>query len=115
MPQPLNLSCGSGGTVFVCRQMRMLLPGCPHDVVLEVEQVLCVLGQRSHPGVEVRALEVRHSLKMLPPYGVLLIPNREKHNRQCCSNGEAVLSQGGESDVRHQLNAGVRLAADDGP
>jgi hypothetical protein len=45
MPQPLNLSCGSGGTVFVCRQTRTLLPGCPRDVVLEVEQVLCVLGQ----------------------------------------------------------------------
>jgi hypothetical protein len=26
-----------------------------------------------------------------------------------------VLAQGGESDVRHQLNAGVGLAADDGP
>jgi hypothetical protein len=44
--------------------------------VLEVEQVLRVLGQRSHPGVEVRTLEVGHNLKMLLPYGVLLIPNR---------------------------------------
>jgi hypothetical protein len=26
-----------------------------------------------------------------------------------------VLAQGGESDVRHQLNAGVGLTADDGP
>jgi mono/diheme cytochrome c family protein len=26
-----------------------------------------------------------------------------------------VLAQGGESDVCHQLNAGVELAADDGP
>jgi hypothetical protein len=65
--------------------------------------------------VEVRYLEVRHSLKALLPYGVLLIPNREKHDRQCCSNGKAVLSQEGESDVLHQLNAGVRLAANDGP
>jgi hypothetical protein len=27
----------------------------------------------------------------------------------------ADLAQGGESDVRHQINAGVGLAADDGP
>jgi hypothetical protein len=36
--------------------------------VLEVEQVLCVLDQRSHPGMEVRALEVGHNLKTLLPY-----------------------------------------------
>jgi hypothetical protein len=65
--------------------------------------------------MEVRALEVGHGLKALLPYGVLLILNWEKHDRQCCSSGEVVLSQRGESDVRHQLNAGVRLAADDGP
>jgi hypothetical protein len=83
--------------------------------VLEVEQVLHVLGQRSHLGVEVRALEVGHGLKMLLPYEVLLIPNREKHDRQCCSSSEVVLAQGGESDVRHQLNTSVGLAAADGP
>jgi hypothetical protein len=82
--------------------------------VLDVEQVLRILGQRSHPGVEVRAFEVGHGLKTLLPYGVLLIPNREKRNRQCCSSGEAVLSQGGESHVCHQLNADVGLAVDDG-
>jgi hypothetical protein len=49
--------------------------------VLEVEQVLRVLGQRSHPGVEVRALEVGHSLKTLLPYEILLILNWEKHDR----------------------------------
>jgi hypothetical protein len=81
MPQPLNLSCGGGGTLLICRQMRTLLPGCPSGVVLEVEQVLCILGQRSHPSMEVRALEVGHSLKTLLPYGVLLIPNREKRDR----------------------------------
>jgi hypothetical protein len=95
--------------------MRTLLPGCPDGVVLEVEQVLRILGQRSHPGLEVRALEVGHNLKMLLPYGVLLILNREKCYRQCCSSGEAVLGQGGESHVRHQLNVGVGLAADDRP
>jgi hypothetical protein len=65
--------------------------------------------------MEVRALEVRHGLKALLPYGVLLIPNWEKHDRQCCTSGEAVLGQGGESDVRHHLNTGVRLVANDGP
>jgi hypothetical protein len=81
MPRPLNLSCGGGGTLLVRRQTRTLLPGCPGGVVLEVEQVLYVLGQQSHPGVKVRALEVGHGLKMLLPYGVLLIPNREKRDR----------------------------------
>jgi hypothetical protein len=65
--------------------------------------------------MEVRALEVGHGLKTLLPYGVLLIPNREKCDRQCCSSGEAVLAQGGESHVCHQLNTGVRLTADDRP
>jgi hypothetical protein len=37
MPQPLNLSCGGGGTLLVRRQMCTLLPGCPGSVVLEVE------------------------------------------------------------------------------
>jgi hypothetical protein len=52
---------------------------------------------------------------MLLPYEVLLILNWEKHDRQCCRSGEAVLGQGGESHVRHQLNTGVRLAIDDEP
>jgi hypothetical protein len=65
--------------------------------------------------VEVRALEVGHDLKTLLQYGVYLIPNREKRDRQCCSSGEVVLAQGGESDVHYQLNAGVGLAADGGP
>jgi hypothetical protein len=54
-------------------------------------------------------------LKALLPYGVLQIQNQEKRDRQCYSSGMAVLAQGGESDVRHHLNAGVGLAADDGP
>jgi hypothetical protein len=65
--------------------------------------------------MEVRAHEVRHNLKMLLPYGVLLTLNREECDRQCCSSSEAVLAQGGESDVSHQLNAGVGLATNDGP
>jgi hypothetical protein len=65
--------------------------------------------------MEVRALEVGHGFKALLPYGVLLILNREKRDRQCCCSCEAVLTQGGEGDVRHHLNAGVGLAADNGP
>jgi hypothetical protein len=65
--------------------------------------------------VEVRALKVRHGLKALLPYRVLLIPNREKRDRQCYYSCEAVLTQGGEGDVRHHLNAGVGLAVDDEP
>jgi hypothetical protein len=115
MPQPLNPMGGGSGTLLVRRQMCMLPHPHPGDVVLKVEQVLRVPSQRSHPGVEVRALEVRHGLKTLLSYGVLLILNREKNNRQCCSSGEVVLAQRGESDVGHHLNASVGLAADDGP
>jgi hypothetical protein len=115
IPQPLNLTGGSSDTLLACRQTRTLLHACPNGVVLKVEQVLRIPVQQSHPSMEVRALEVRHDLKTLLPYGVLLILNWEKHVRQCCSSSQAVLPQGGESHVRHQLNAGVMLAADDRP
>jgi hypothetical protein len=65
--------------------------------------------------MEVRALKVRHGIKALLPYGVLLILNWEKRDRQGCSSGEAVLAQVGESDVRHHLHTSVGLATDDGP
>jgi hypothetical protein len=61
--------------------MRTLLHPRPGGVMLEVEQVLHVPGQQSHPGVEVQALEVGHDLKALLPYRVLLIPNWEKRDR----------------------------------
>jgi hypothetical protein len=115
MSQPLNITGDGSGTLLVRCQTRTLLHAYPGGVVLKVEQVLRVPGQRSHPGVEVRALEVGHSLRTLLPYEVLLIPNQVKRDRQCCSSDEVVLAQGGESHVRHQLNAGVGLAADDGP
>jgi hypothetical protein len=105
---------GGSGTLLMCYQTRTLLHACPGCVVLKVEQVLHIPGQRSHPRVEVRALEVGHGLKTLLPYGVLLILNREKHDRQCCSSSDVVHAQGGESDVSHQLNVGVELTADDG-
>jgi hypothetical protein len=110
MPQPLNLMDGGSGTLLAHRQTRTLLHAYLGGVVLEAEQVLRVPGQQSHSNVEVRALEVRHGLKALLPYGVLLI----QRDRQCCNSGEAVLAPGGESDVCHHLNADVGLAADDG-
>jgi hypothetical protein len=115
MPQPLKLVGGGGGILLVRHQTRTLLHAYPGGVVLEVEQVLRVPSQRSHPSVEVRALEAGHGLKALLPYGVLLIPNREKRDRQCYYSSEVVLAQGGEGAVHHHLNASVRLAADDGP
>jgi hypothetical protein len=73
MPQPINLMGSGSGTLLVRHQTRTLLHACPGSVVLEVEQVLHIPSQRSHPGVKVRALEVKHGLKVLLPYGVLLI------------------------------------------
>jgi hypothetical protein len=58
--------------------------GCVHvlvTVVLQVEQVLCILGHRSHAGAEVRALEVKHGLKVLLPCNISLILNQEKRDR----------------------------------
>jgi hypothetical protein len=115
MPQPLDLTGGGSGTLLVRHQTRTLLHACPGDVVLQVEQVQRVPGQQGHCDVEVRALKVGHSRKTLLPYGVLLIPDRKKRDRQCDGSGEAVLTQRGEGDVRHHLNAGVGLAVDDGP
>jgi hypothetical protein len=65
--------------------------------------------------MEVKALEVRHGRKTLLPYGFLLIPYQKKRDRLCSGSGEAVLAQRVESDVRHHLNTGVGLAADDRP
>jgi hypothetical protein len=67
--------------LLVCRQMHRLLYAGPGSVALEVAQVLRVLGQRSHPDVEVMTFKVRHILKALLLYGVLLILNWEKRDR----------------------------------
>jgi hypothetical protein len=115
MPQPLELARRCGGVLLVCCQTHTLLHDGPGGVVLEVEQLLRIPSQLSHPSMEVRALEVRHGLNVLLPYGVLLIPNWEKRDRQCRCSCEAVLALGGEGDVRHYLNTGIWLAADVGP
>jgi hypothetical protein len=61
--------------LLICGLTHTLLHADPIGVVLEVEQVLRVLGQRNHPNTELRALEVGYGLKALLPYGVLLILN----------------------------------------
>jgi hypothetical protein len=67
MPQPLKLMGSGSSTLLICRQTRTLLHACPGGVVLEVEQVLRIPGQRSHPSVEVRAFEVGYDLQALLP------------------------------------------------
>jgi hypothetical protein len=62
MPQPLNVLLNQG-------QLQTLLDDDPGDAVLQVEHVLCVFGQCSHAGMEVRALGVRHGLEVLLPHG----------------------------------------------
>jgi hypothetical protein len=95
--------------------MHMLLHDSTSGVMLQVEQVLHILGHRSHAGTEVRALEVRYGLKTLLPHRTFLILNREKRDHYHSGSGEATLTQRGECDVGHLLDGNVRLAANDGP
>jgi hypothetical protein len=85
-------SWSGGGVLLICGQMHTLLHAGPGGVVLQVEQVLRILGHRNHLDTEVGALEDRHGLKMLLSYRVLLILNQEKRDRQCCYSGKAALT-----------------------
>jgi hypothetical protein len=76
--------------------------------------VLRVLGQRSHAGVEVRALGVGHSLKMLLPHGILLVTNQKERDWHHGGVGEAALTQGGECDLCRLLDGLIQLDPDDG-
>jgi hypothetical protein len=49
MPQPLNLAGGGSGALLVHRQMRTLLHACPGVVVLKVEHVLRIPGNKVIP------------------------------------------------------------------
>jgi hypothetical protein len=49
MPQPLELARSSGGVLLVCCQTQTLLHNGPDGVVLEVEHVLRIPSQQSHP------------------------------------------------------------------
>jgi hypothetical protein len=94
LPQSLKLTGSGSGTLLIRCQTRTVLHARPGGVVPQPLKlagggsgsllVLPVPNQRSHHGMEVRALEIRHVLKALLPYGVLLIPNQEKRDRQYC-------------------------------
>jgi hypothetical protein len=91
MPQPLGL-------LPICGEPQALLDDSPGSVVLQVEQVLCIHGHRSHTSAEVGALEVGQGLKALLPYKILLITNWEERDRHLCGSGEVDLTQGREGD-----------------
>jgi hypothetical protein len=80
------------GVLLKRAQVQTLLDDGPDGVVLQVEHVLRVLGQRSHAGMEVRALGVRHGLKMLLPHGILLVSNQEERDWHRSGVGEAALT-----------------------
>jgi hypothetical protein len=82
--------------------------------VLQVEQVLHVLGHLSHIGMLVGALGVGHGHKALLPHGVLLIMNQEEHSRHLGGGGEVALTQGGEDDECRLLDGVVELTVDNG-
>jgi hypothetical protein len=113
--QLLELLRNGGVVLIVCRQTHTLLHDNPNGVKLQVEQVLHILGHRSHVSAKVRALEVRHGLKALLPHGIFLIPNHEKCDRHRGGSSKVTLTQRGECDVSRLLNGGVGLAAGDGP
>jgi hypothetical protein len=99
MLQLPKLTRDGGVVLLVCGHTHVLLDDGPTEVVLQVELVLHVPGHRSHTGVEVRTLEVGHSLKVLLPYGIPLITNQEERVWHLCGSGEATLPQGGECDL----------------
>jgi hypothetical protein len=90
--QLLELVRNGGFVLIVCGRMHMLLQDSPGGVMLQVEQVLCIIGHHSQASIEVRALLVRHILKALLPHRIFLILNREKHVRHCGGSGEVALT-----------------------
>jgi hypothetical protein len=80
---------------------------------LQVEHILRILGPRSYASVEVRTLWVGHVLKTLPPHGLLLLVDREQHDRHRGRVVEAALTQGGEGDMCFLLDHLVQLNTDD--
>jgi hypothetical protein len=112
MLQMLKLAQNGSVVLIVCDQMHTLVHDGSSGVMLQVEQVLHVLGHHSHADVDVRTLEVGHDRKVLLPHGIFLIPNWEKCDGHRCGSGEAALTQGGECDVCHLLNGGVGIATD---
>jgi hypothetical protein len=91
----------------------MMLDDGPGNASLQVKHVLRVLDQRSHVGMEVRALGVGHSLKTLLPHGILLVMNQKKCDWHHGGVDKAALTQGGECDLCRLLDGLIQLDPDD--
>jgi hypothetical protein len=114
MPQPLYHVRHKGSLLLIRGQTHTLLDDGLAGVVLQVEQVPRILGLHCPSGTEVWALEVGHGLEVLLPHRVLLIVNQEESDHHVGGGGEAALTQRSESHVRHLLDDGVKLVADNG-
>jgi hypothetical protein len=66
--------------LFISIHTQALLDDGPGGGVLQVEQVLSILGQCSQSCVEVRTLRVGYGLKVLLPHGVPLIANQKERD-----------------------------------
>jgi hypothetical protein len=95
--------------------MHTLLHDSSRSVILQVEQVLRVLGHHSHASIEVQPLQVGHNLKSLLPSEIRLIQYRKQRDGHRGGSDEVALTQGGECDGSHLLDSGVGLATDDSP
>jgi hypothetical protein len=111
----LELVRNSVVVLIICGQTHTLLHDNPGNVMLQVEQVLHILGHHSHAGAKLMALEVRHGLKALLPHGIFMIPNREKHDQHYGGSSEVTLTQRGECDMGRLLDGGVGLVDNEGP
>jgi hypothetical protein len=60
--------------------VQTLLNGGPGSAGLQVKHVLRVPSQRSHAGMDVRALGVGHGLKTLLPHRILLVTNQKERD-----------------------------------
>jgi hypothetical protein len=110
---PLKRMRREGGLLRVCVQTHMLLDDDAAHVVLQVEQVLYVLGHLHPSDAELWAHEVTGSHMALVPLGFLLIEDWKEHDQRVSGVGEALfLTQGGECHVHHLLDGIVDLTLD---
>jgi hypothetical protein len=113
-PKPLHRVQCECSLLDVRVQMHTQLDDDPTGVVLQVEQVPRILGQKSGTSTEVWAGEVTHGLVALVPLRFILILNWEECNQCVGGGGEAALKQESESHVCHLLDGVIHLIANDG-
>jgi hypothetical protein len=82
-------------------------------VVLEDEQVLCILGHVRPSCIELWAHELAGGHKALMPLGLLLITDRKERDQRVGGVSEVSLTQGGECHVRHLLDGVIDLTTND--